>query len=78
MECKAFVKRELLDGGYIIPTTINLTREECEHCLFEHYTFDGGVSDFEERYNMVLVHPISGKLFFAYSIDFDFTNNTKE
>lgn len=60
------------ENGSIPSTSIKLKKWECKHLDFEHYIFDGGVEDFEEKYNMVLVHPISGKIFFGYSADFNF------
>lgn len=61
-----------LDNGYPY-TSLNLTDKEWETLYFETYTLDhDNKYDFpEECYNMMLVHPLTGQVFWGYSADFD-------
>ena len=58
-------------------TSIELTKEELETLNFEHYTLDhDNKFDFpEECFNMMLVHPKTGQVFWGYSADFDFKDD---
>lgn len=61
-----------LDNGYPY-TSLDLTDKEWETLYFETYTLDhDNKYDFpEECYNMMLVHPLTGQVFWGYSADFD-------
>ncbi len=73
---KAYVRRDLIEWCDYPCASIDISPAEWTNLKFEAWLIQGWNDtpngDFEEGYNLILVHPISGKLFWSYSIDFDF------
>lgn len=64
----AYVRKDLIGE---VPTSIQLTFEEQRDLKFKCY-IDEFEHTHEEGYNLLLVHPVSGDIFWGLSIDFDY------
>lgn len=71
---KAFVRRDLIQAGEYPPASIKITPRDWEKLEFNCWLIEGYNDDFEESYNLIMVHPLTCELFWGYSIDFDFKN----
>lgn len=73
---KAYVRKDLLDFGEYPPASIEITSQEW-NLVFVAWQIDAWDRTpqgefYKSGYNLLLLHPLNGKLFWSYSIDFDF------
>jgi hypothetical protein len=79
---KAIVRRDLIERGDYPPSSIEVSSRDWDELEFEFWLIQGYNAtqdgDFEEGYDLILVHPRTGKLFWSYSIDFSFDHSWQE
>lgn len=70
---RAYARPDILEHGLYPPASIGISPQEWRELAFE-YTLDDYPehNGTPEHYNLVLKHPETGDLFWAYSIDFDY------
>lgn len=71
---KAYVRDDLIEYKDYPPSSEPLTIEEWETLYFD--VIDNPCEDFEteEGFNMIIKHPITQRLIFVCSIDFNFNH----
>lgn len=75
---KAYLRKQLIEDEDYTCASICVTREEWERLEFKCMQLDDqdntpfSEKDHPDGYNMILLHPETHELFWAYSADFDF------
>ena len=74
----AYIRKQLIEDEDYTCASICITREEWETLKFKCMLLDDedntafSEKDTEDGYNLILLHPLTKVLFWAYSCDFDF------
>jgi len=69
---KAYVRPDLIQDEQYPPSSIAITPEEWQTLEFKAWNIQGYNEGFEEQYTLLLQHPTTFEVFWAYSIDFEF------
>lgn len=73
---KAVWREDLREAGEMPRASCEVSLKEWQHLMFSYLLLDKDTpfreTDTVEGYNLILLHPFNGCLFWGYSADFDF------